>query len=175
MGDHPSRPFVTKRLQQPTRMLGGKRQCILLGLAPSGVYHASPVTSPAVSSYLTFSPLPCRRYIFCGTFLRVAPSGYYPPLFPMESGRSSDSKTIRGRLADSSSYQHTLALFSEANYLFKFLLSFLDVHWLFLLGLFYAQHNFLARDSPLVHLLQIHNLYSIFTLPPSSLLSLPAS
>lgn len=30
----------------------------LLGLAPDGVYRASPVTSAPVSSYLTLSPLP---------------------------------------------------------------------------------------------------------------------
>ena len=32
----------------------------LFGLAPGGVYHAVPVTRSAVSSYLTFSPLPER-------------------------------------------------------------------------------------------------------------------
>ena len=53
-----------------------------LGLASGGVYHASDVTTAAVRSYRTFSPLPWRlltgalpgRYIFCGTFpmLRAA-------------------------------------------------------------------------------------------------------
>lgn len=44
---------------------------LLLDLAPSGVYHAIVVTTDAVSSYLTFSPLPRftpGRYFFCGTF-----------------------------------------------------------------------------------------------------------
>ena len=45
----------------------------LHGLAPSGVYPATPVTKRAVRSYRTFSPLPfkenpIRRYILCGTF-----------------------------------------------------------------------------------------------------------
>ena len=33
----------------------------LFGLAPGGVYHASPVTRTAVSSYLAFSPLPLDK------------------------------------------------------------------------------------------------------------------
>ena len=54
----------------------------LLGLAPGGACRAFFVTKKAVSSYLTFSPLPykfqLRRFIFCGTFPGVAPAGYYP-------------------------------------------------------------------------------------------------
>ena len=34
---------------------------LLFGLAPGGVYHASDVTTGAVSSYLTLSPFP-RTY-----------------------------------------------------------------------------------------------------------------
>lgn len=41
-----------------------------------------------------------RRYFFCGTFLRVAPSGCYPPLVPAEPGRSSYIKCIRTRLPE---------------------------------------------------------------------------
>ncbi len=37
---------------------GCKQQHALFGLAPDGVYPATPVTKRAVSSYLTFSPLP---------------------------------------------------------------------------------------------------------------------
>src|SRR5580704_15515824 len=48
----------------------------LFGLAPDGVFRALPITRQAVSSYLTFSPLPrpCGRggLIFCGTFRRNA-------------------------------------------------------------------------------------------------------
>ncbi len=61
-----------------------------------------------VRSYRTFSPLPGpapgpaararmrpRRYLFCGTFLRVAATGDYPAQCPMESGLS--SPLLRGR------------------------------------------------------------------------------
>ncbi len=53
----------------------------LRGLAPGGVCHATAVTNGPVRSYRTISPLPTtacasrRRYIFCGTFLRVTPTG----------------------------------------------------------------------------------------------------
>src|SRR5688572_9897603 len=33
-------------------------RCVLLGLAPGGVYRAGPVARSAVRSYRTFSPLP---------------------------------------------------------------------------------------------------------------------
>ena len=61
-----------------------------------------------VRSYRTFSPLPRpaegpsaharmrpRRYLFCGTFLRVAATGDYPAQCPLESGLS--SPLLRGR------------------------------------------------------------------------------
>ncbi len=48
----------------------------LFGLAPDGVFRALSITRQAVSSYLTFSPLPrpCGRggLIFCGTVRRNA-------------------------------------------------------------------------------------------------------
>lgn len=71
--------------------------CSLFGLAPGGVYPARRVTSPAVRSYRTISPLPegllalgypfssaddrqpLRRYLFCGTFPGLAAGGRYPP------------------------------------------------------------------------------------------------
>jgi len=63
----------------------------LFDLAPGGVYHATPVTSCAVRSYRTFSPLPVkdRRYIFCGTFRRLTPPRRYLAPCPMEPGLSS--------------------------------------------------------------------------------------
>ncbi len=68
----------------------------LLGLAPGGVCRASAVTNGAVSSYLTFSPLPHQtnkplkgRYIFCGTFLPVAGTPCYGAPCPVEPGLSS--------------------------------------------------------------------------------------
>src|SRR5581483_8778054 len=56
----------------------------LFGLAPGGVCRAADVTADAVRSYRTFSPLPQqtrnapRRFVFCGTFPRLAPAGRYP-------------------------------------------------------------------------------------------------
>tara|TARA_A100000164_G_scaffold54171_1_gene42728 strand:- start:2176 stop:2394 length:219 start_codon:yes stop_codon:yes gene_type:complete len=56
-----------------------KAYVTLFDLAPGGVYHAFFVTKKAVSSYLTFSPLPYKfqlgRFIFCGTFPEVALAG----------------------------------------------------------------------------------------------------
>jgi len=79
---------------------------LLFGLAPGGVCHALDVTTEAVRSYRTFSPLPtfaCEGTaccaptnhhveglcVFCGTFRRVAPPGRYPAPCPVESGLSS--------------------------------------------------------------------------------------
>ena len=62
--DHLSGRIVTDRLKRPTRISSwyGPHQVlsngILLGLAPDEVYHATPVTRSAVSSYLAVSPLP---------------------------------------------------------------------------------------------------------------------
>ncbi len=66
----------------------------LFGLAPGGVYPATPVTSRAVRSYRTISPLPpargpVRRYIFCGTFRGLAPPRNYLAPCPVEPGLSS--------------------------------------------------------------------------------------
>lgn len=55
------------------------------------------VTTAPVRSYRTLSPLPVRgsrvaapsAVCFCGTFLRVSPSGSYPPSCPAVSGLSS--------------------------------------------------------------------------------------
>ena len=55
-----------------------KDKFLLFGLALGGVYHAIFIAKNAVRSYHTFSPLPNWRYIFCGTFPRVAPAGGYP-------------------------------------------------------------------------------------------------
>ncbi len=66
----------------------------LLGLAPGGVCPATGVTTGAVRSYRTFSPLPPRgRYIFCGTFRGLAPPRHYLAPCPMEPGLSSPPST----------------------------------------------------------------------------------
>src|SRR5207302_7032391 len=78
-GDHSSRSRLAPRLQQPTRGLLPATACaaarearllsqtrsmsragspLLFGLAPRGVFRASCVTTRAVGSYPTFSPLP---------------------------------------------------------------------------------------------------------------------
>ena len=70
----------------------GRMNVPLFGLAPGGVYPAAPVTSRAVRSYRTISPLPAperRRYIFCGTFHGLAPSRCYLAPCPVEPGLSS--------------------------------------------------------------------------------------
>jgi len=67
----------------------------LFGLAPGGVYHAVRVTTNAVRSYRTVSPLPVtaeavhRRSVLCGTFPRITPGWRYQPPCPVESGLSS--------------------------------------------------------------------------------------
>lgn len=50
--------------------------CPLLGLAPGGVYHASPVASAAVGSYPTLSPLPSGRSLRAVSFLWHFPSAH---------------------------------------------------------------------------------------------------
>jgi len=78
-------------------MLQIKLLAPLFGLAPSGVYPATVVTNSAVRSYRTISPLPVllhRRYIFCGTFRRLAPPRRYLALYPVEPGLSSDKSAI---------------------------------------------------------------------------------
>src|SRR6266436_3923024 len=57
----------------------------LFCLAPHGVFHASRITSRAVSSYLAFSPLPAlfsknRRCLFCDT-LRQRPLSRTSPAY----------------------------------------------------------------------------------------------
>lgn len=56
-------------------MLPFARRVSLFGLAPWRVYRARPVTSSAVSSYLTFSPLPHIRKSEAVYFLWHYPSG----------------------------------------------------------------------------------------------------
>src|SRR5581483_5588866 len=70
-----------------------ERSCFRWGLPEP----ASPRSS--VSSYLTISPLPGRRtgeaVCFCGTFLRVAPTGRYPAPCPVKPGLSSRRTSAR--------------------------------------------------------------------------------
>ncbi len=69
-----------------------------LALLRTGFTLPRTVTSRAVRSYRTISPLPVpgepdhRRYIFCGTFRRLAPPRRYLASCPMEPGLSSTSE-----------------------------------------------------------------------------------
>jgi hypothetical protein len=57
--DHFSGSIVADALEQPTRDSDGAgSSSSLFGLAPGGVYRATPVTRSAVRSYRTLSPLP---------------------------------------------------------------------------------------------------------------------
>jgi hypothetical protein len=85
-GDHSSRPYVAVRLERPTRDRGGpplvrplRARTTLFGLAPGGVYHASPVTRAPVRSYRTVSPLPAPALADAGGLFSVALSLGSPP------------------------------------------------------------------------------------------------
>jgi hypothetical protein len=80
-----SRMAVASHLKQPTRTSVQDRTCCkrqrmsLHGLAPDGVYHARSVTSSAVRSYRTFSPLPAHQFSASGGLFSVALSLGLPP------------------------------------------------------------------------------------------------
>ena len=105
-----SRMAVANHLKQPTRTSVQDRTCCkrqrvsLRGLAPDGVYHAHSVTSSAVRSYRTFSPLPAYPFSASGGLFSVALSlGLPPPGVtrhpdPVEPGLSSP-RTARARAA----------------------------------------------------------------------------
>jgi len=89
---HSSGTPVTGRLVQPTRTAARKPACpldrnpagapSLFGLAPGGVYPAASVTSRAVRSYRTLSPLPIALPFLAepaGGLLSVALSLGSPP------------------------------------------------------------------------------------------------
>ena len=105
-----SRMAVASHLKQPTRTSVQDRTCCtrqrmsLYGLAPDGVYHDRSVTSSAVRSYRTFSPLPAYSFPASGGLFSVALSlGLPPPGVtrhpdPVEPGLSSP-RTARARAA----------------------------------------------------------------------------
>ena len=96
---------VTRSFKRPTRELRADHPTYapLFGLAPGGVYQALDVTIE------TGELLPHRftltqrdrhshrlsgRSIFCGTFLPVTGTGYYPAPCPVELGLSSRPNTL---------------------------------------------------------------------------------
>ena len=81
MCDHSSGLPVAGQLERPTRAITRLSPRMerttpspLFGLSPGGVYHARDVTAPAVSSYLTISPLPGKPGGIFSVALSVAGS-----------------------------------------------------------------------------------------------------
>ena len=101
---HSSGICVTAYLKQPTRIQCGPHlKDSYLVLLRAGFTMPRTVTSRAVRSYRTLSPLPVlvchhakairhlelRRFAFCCTFRRLTPPRRYLALCPMEPGLSS--------------------------------------------------------------------------------------
>jgi len=87
--NHSSGAAVTDNLKRPTRKHPRARYTLpYLVLLRVGFTVPRRVTTRAVRSYRTFSPLPRlvlrqgRRYIFCGTFRRLTPPRRYLALCP---------------------------------------------------------------------------------------------
>ena len=105
-GDHSSKRHTRGGVGHPSRPRtnDGPLFCLALG----GVYLAAPVTRGTVCSYHTLSPLPAcdrsrdRRFAFCGTFLRVAPTDISPAPCPIEPGLSSTPDPKAGAAITSS-------------------------------------------------------------------------
>ncbi len=101
--DHSSRMPVTRHLKRPTRGLGrAARYVPLFGLAPGGVYPASPVTrrtGALLPHHFTLTPPKARRYTFCCTCLRVAATPRYGAPCPVVFGLSSRSDQAEPAIA----------------------------------------------------------------------------
>ena len=78
---HSSRLRVAAQLERPTRELVWAHSALPYSvLLRVGFAVPQSVTTCAVRSYRTFSPLPAvagRRFVFCGTFRRLAPPRRY--------------------------------------------------------------------------------------------------
>ena len=84
----------------------------LFGLAPGGVYQASPVTRAAgalLPHRFTLTPIQTGRFVFCGTFPRVTPGGRYPPPCPAEPGLSSRRRCCARPRSPLRSMYHAIA------------------------------------------------------------------
>lgn len=101
MDSHSSGTCVTTGLKRPTREPCGPHAWAnpmppYLVLLRMGFTLPLSVAASAVRSYRTISPLPRAnpgRYIFCGTFRRLAPPRRYLAPCPMEPGLSSTPAT----------------------------------------------------------------------------------
>ncbi len=108
-GNHLSGTTVTCRLMRPYPR---EERAILAsaGQTPPPIRSCSGwglpsrlIAQPLVRSYRTFSALPwtsltaaSRRFLFCGTFLKVTLTGRYPAPCPLELGLSSGAAFAAG-------------------------------------------------------------------------------
>jgi hypothetical protein len=119
--DHSSSPAIAGGIKQPTRGSGTGRSWNrprLPATDPASPYLAllragfclPPMLPPArcalTAPFHPYSPSRAfaregERYIFCATFLRVAPTGRYPAHCPAEFGLSSRLRPLRGFCAAS--------------------------------------------------------------------------
>jgi hypothetical protein len=90
---HSSWMRVAAHLERPTRELVWAHSALPYSvLLRVGFTVPQSVATCAVRSYRTFSPLPhiaVRRFVFCGTFRRLAPPRRYLAPCPAEPGLSS--------------------------------------------------------------------------------------
>ncbi len=96
--DLPGSPLGTGGAQRTSSPIGALCAAPLpyLVLLQAGFTVPRTVTSRAVRSYRTFSPLPgiAWRYIFCGTFHGLTPSRRYLAPCPKEPGLSSTTTSV---------------------------------------------------------------------------------
>ena len=117
--DHSSSPVIADGIERPTRRLRTGRPSASPYLALLRAGFSLPPVLPRARCALTapFHPYPStrpfgapsgqaclervserrveRRYVFCATFLRVAPTGRYPAHCPAEFGLSSRLRAFR--------------------------------------------------------------------------------
>ena len=106
--NHSSRPGIAGGLERPTRRLrtGSPQAPPYLALLragfclPSVLPRARCALTAPFHPYLSLAPfgVRARRYIFCATILRVAPTGRYPAHCPVEFGLSSPRLASSGSL-----------------------------------------------------------------------------
>ncbi len=78
-----------------TRKVGGPLHPFPIWSCSGWGLPSRPVTRPLVRSYRTVSALPQkRRFVFCGTFLKVTLTGRYPASCPVELGLSSSAERL---------------------------------------------------------------------------------
>ena len=108
-------------------------------LLQMGFTYAKYVTILAVSSYLTFSPLPCYRklymaVIFCCTFLRVSSTGRYPASFALMEPDFPHTQPLGFAICDHSIYSNYILL--QLYIIFKCFIIFYYIFSFFLRILF---------------------------------------